>query len=103
MPKPKEQQRRPKVGSSGCSATDSTTPCRAACRLDLTIFAVVCMYEAEELTEGQAVKLMNCPSRVEFRLLREKLHRNFRASLAADMKANGWEWQNDKLSDSRPL
>jgi len=52
------------------------------------------MYEAEELTEGQAIKLMNCQSRVEFRLLREKLHRNFRASLAADMKANGWEWQN---------
>lgn len=86
--------RRPKVGSSGCSATDTATPCRPACRLDLSIYAVLCMYEAEELTEGQATKLMNCPSRVEFRLLREKLLRNLRSSLAADMKANGWEWPN---------
>lgn len=59
------------------------------------------MYEASELTEGQAVKLMNCGSRVEFRLLREKLHRNFRASLADDMKANGWEWQNAKAHRPR--
>ena len=70
------------------------TPCRAACRLDHSIFAILCMYEAAELTEGQAVKLMNCEGRVEFRLLREKLLRNFRASLAADMKKHGWQWQS---------
>jgi hypothetical protein len=62
-------------------------------KLTESIHAIVCLYEAGELTEGQATKLMNSGDRVSFRMTREKVLREMKDVLAADMKQHGWEWQ----------
>ncbi len=62
-------------------------------RLTESIHSIVCLYEAGELTEGQATKLMNSGDRVSFRIARENVLKEMKNALSADMKAHGWEWQ----------
>lgn len=61
-------------------------------RLTESIHAIVCLYDAGELTEGQATRLMNSGDRVSFRMTRERLIVEMKKMLAADMKAHGWEF-----------
>ena len=61
-------------------------------RMTNSIYAIVALHGASELTEGQCVKLMNLGSRVEWRIVREQLLAEMRNRLAKDMKLNGWEW-----------
>lgn len=69
----------------------SALPRQRRDRLTESIHAIVCLYEAGELTEGQATKLMNSGDRVNFRLTREVVLKEMKDLLAADMAEHGWK------------
>lgn len=59
-------------------------------KLSLSIYSIIALHEAGELSEGQCVKLMNCGDRVSWRLLREKIYREMKRILQPDMARYGW-------------
>ena len=63
-------------------------------RLSTSIYAIVALYDAGELTEGQATKLMNCGDRVSWRLRREQIHAEMKKLLTQDVESHGWKWPN---------
>lgn len=69
-------------------------------RLSTSIYAIVALYDAGELTEGQATKLMNCGDRVSWRLRREQIHAEMKELLAKDVESHGWKWPNVRMSDA---
>jgi len=62
-----------------------------------SIYAILALYDAGELTEGQAVKLMNSGDRVSFRLCREQMHAEMKRLLEKDMAEHGWKFQPPKV------
>lgn len=56
-------------------------------RLQLSCFAIVHLEDKNEISEGIAMRLMNSPDRVSYRLAREKVEREMREILAADLAA----------------
>lgn len=59
--------------------------------LTISAVAVIHMHELSHLTEGQAVKLMNCADIVTYRLRREELVKELATGLQRDMANNGWQ------------
>jgi hypothetical protein len=70
-------------------------------RLSTSIYAIVALYDAAELTEGQATKLMNCGDRVSWRLRREQIHAEMKELLTKDVESHGWKWPNAELTNRR--
>lgn len=68
-------------------------------RLTLSAMAIIHLHELGEITEGQAVKLMNCTDIVSYRLRKEELEREMRDGIAMDMKSHGWKrlWPSNKI------
>jgi len=58
-----------------------------------SIYAIMFLYEAGELSEGQATKLMNNGSRLEFREARIKIAAEMKAKIQKDFESHGWKWQ----------
>lgn len=60
-------------------------------RMSMSIYAIVGLYEAGRLTEGQATKLMNCGDRVSWRLRREEILEEMFQTIKQDFEAAGWK------------
>lgn len=60
------------------------TPNDSTYRLALSAWAIVHLHEIGELSEGVAMKLMNSPDRVSYRLTREKCVKGMKAIIALD-------------------
>ena len=71
-------------------------------RMTNSIYAIVALHAAEELSEGQCVKLMNITDRVSWRLAREKILAEMRDRLAKDMERHGWKWPNTQAEAPPP-
>jgi hypothetical protein len=59
--------------------------------MSLTIYAIVALYEAGKITEGQATKLMNCGDRVSWRLRREEILAEMFQTIKQDFESFGWK------------
>lgn len=59
--------------------------------LTISAVAIIHMHELGFISEGQAVKLMNCPDIVTYRSRKYEVEKELAAGLDRDMTAQGWE------------
>ncbi len=69
-------------------------------RLTFSIYAIIALHEVGEITEGQAVKLMNSDSIVAYRIERQKIVAEMKRILTPDMERHGWKWENSDYPSS---